>query len=92
MFVDTPEIYKRASLVHVEHDAQISEFAAEGIEKDISAHSEAWSRILGIGSNWNQTDRVRKNMISKDSALEPLFTLRADHKVCQDVLEGPPLC
>ena len=58
--VDTPENYKRASLVHVEHDAQISEFEAEGIEKDISAHSEAWSRILGIGSNWNQTDRVRE--------------------------------
>ena len=63
--VDTPENYRQSSLVHVEQDVVISELEAESIEKEISAHSEAWLRILGIGRNWNQISRVRNNFTSK---------------------------
>ena len=91
MSVDTPENYRIASVVHVEHDVAISEAEAGQIEKELSAHSEAWSRILCVGGNWNQLDRVRTNMISKDSPFAPVYTLRKDHKVHQDVSAGPPV-
>ena len=64
---------------------------AESIEKEISTHSEAWSRILGIGKNWNQLSRVRNNLTSKDSPLAPVYTLRKDHKAYLSAVEGPPV-
>ena len=89
--VDTPENYRQSSLVHVEQDVVVSEVEVQGIEKDISAHSEAWSRILCIGKNWNQLSRVRNNMTSKDSPLAPVYTLRKDHKAYISATEGPPV-
>ena len=89
--VDTPENYRQSSLVHVEQDVVISELEAESIEKEISAHPEAWSRILGIGKNWNQLSRVRNNVISKGSPFAPVYTLRKDHKACLGAAECPPV-
>ena len=69
----------------------ISELEAESIEKEISALSEAWSRILGIGKNWNQLNRIRNNFTSKDSPFAPVYTLRKDHKACLGAAESPPV-
>ena len=60
-----------------------------------SVRTEAWSRILGIGKNWNQLSRVRNNMTSKDSPLAPVYTLRKDHKAYLSAVECPlvrPVC
>jgi hypothetical protein len=89
--VDSPENYREASIVHVEHDVVIDESEARSIERELSAHSEAWSRILCVGGNWGQADRVRQNMTSKDSPFAPVYTLRKDHKAYQDVWIGPPV-
>ncbi len=88
--VDTPENYKLASQLHVNNDEVICPAVVAGIERSASAHSQSWSRILNIGGNWNQSDRVRRNMISSDSPLAPVYTLRKDHKPYGDGFIGPP--
>ena len=35
--------------------------------------------------------RIKNNMISNDSSVAPLYTLRKDHKDCSDEYRGPPV-
>ena len=69
----------------------ISDTEVDKIESTLSAHAVSWSRILGIGGKCKQAERVRKNLISKNSPLAPVYTLRKDHKVTIDKDVGPPV-
>ena len=96
--VDTPSNYKEACEVHTNEDETISEKDHHQAQKDINAHAIIWTRITKAGSNnKNKTsiDRIKANLLIENSDYAPFYTLRKDHKPCDDNIKGPktrPVC
>ena len=95
---DTPSNYKEACEVHTNEDENITEKEHQQAQKDINAHATIWTRITNAGSNNKSktaTDRIKANLLTENSDYAPLYTLRKDHKPCEDSIKGPktrPVC
>ena len=62
------------------------------IEKKMNGHSIMFSRILKMGQRWEQEERIRKAVTTKDGPVPLMFGLRKDHKIVPHEMrdKGPP--
>ena len=93
--VDSKENYIRASEPHLRNDITITEEEHVRCQKEMNAHAIMWTHILKAGANAGDRaeSRIKGNMTiaAGDHGLAPLYTLRKDHKVCEDKETGPPV-
>ena len=95
--MDSVDNYKQACEPHIEADEIITEKHHLELQNQANAHSTFWTRILQAGfevdndnGKFHAHDRIKKNMLSHDSAVAPLYVLRKDHKHCENENSGPP--
>ena len=88
--VDSPENYKRSVQLHITNDIPITKQEHKELEKEINAHTLTWYKIVQIGKNTNQHDRIKNSVKTKNSKYATLSCLRKDHKPGFDTEEGPP--
>ena len=62
------------------------------LQEQANAHSVFWTRMLQAGTETAESaySRIKRNMLTHDSAVAPLYVLRKDHKPCDDETLGPP--
>ena len=95
---DTPENYREATEIHTTNDIEITEAEHQRCQKEANAHATIWTRIVNAGANnTSQTaqERIKANLLVENSGYAPLYSLRKDHKQCDDQIKGPktrPVC
>ena len=95
---DTLENYKEATEVHTNEDTIITEKEHLECQNKANAHAILWTRMMKAGTNTgSQTaqDRIKANLLVENSGYAPLYSLRKDHKPCDDEKKGPktrPVC
>ena len=82
--LDTTENYKRSCEEHIQNDTIIMAGQYKKLEQEMNAHSVMRTRILQAGKDNGNEGWIRNNMVSCNSPLPPLYTLRKDHKKCND--------
>ena len=87
---DTPDNYRISCKEHVDQDRDIDEKTHKECEKKINSHAIMWIRFLNAGKDKKAYDRIKSNMISRNSTHAPFSGLRKDHKIHEDVIKGPP--
>ena len=85
------ENYKKATYPHVANDEVVTQEIHEKLQTLINAHAVSWVRMLNAGIRTENETRIKNSMISTDSPLPPLYTLRKDQKRYDDEHEGPPV-
>ena len=93
--LDSLKNYKAASQPHIVDSIIITKDEHDRLQQLVNAHSVSWVRVLSTGSETSNGVRIKNNMISNDSSVAPLYTLRKDHKDCSDDYCGPsvrPVC
>ena len=90
--VDTHNNYLSKMEAHIRDDVVIDQKSVDGIERELSGHGIMWARMLQIGENWNQKERVKSAMTCVGGSIPPLYGLIKDHKQVQVGHEelGPP--
>ena len=90
--VDTVSNYKAACQPHTVNDEVITEEEHLKLQEQANAHSVFWTRMLQAGTETAESanSRIKRNMLTHDSAVAPLYVLRKDHKPCDDETLGPP--
>ena len=86
--VDSPENYNIAVQPHTTNDIPITKEEHEELEKEINAHTLTWCKIVQIGKNTNQYDRIKNNLRTRNSEYATLSCLRKDHKTGFDTKQG----
>ena len=90
--IDSKENYIEASKPHYEKDITIDEETHEKAQKEANGHSIMWSRILKAGEGIkNGEQRIKTNLLVENNGLASQYTLRKDHKTCNDPKKGPPV-
>ena len=88
---DTVDNYDAAMREHVDKDVVVTENDYTKIEEEMNGHSVMWGRILNIGAAHGQEDRVKRALVSHNSAAPVLRGHRKDHKAARGLEgEGPP--
>ena len=49
-----------------------------------------WIRFLNAGKDKKACDRIKSNMISRNSTHAPFNGMRKDLKIREDAIKGPP--
>ena len=88
--VDSKENYKEECAKHVTNDRVIDEKEHLRAQTLINAHSTIWANITKAGEAFKSSDRVKNNLLVENSDLAPIYALRKDHKICEDINKGPP--
>ena len=78
--VTTPEEYLKMGEVHTEKDKEITWEEVKDLEKEIGAHTTAWSLIWNVGQDHNHTDRIIKSKVTRSGSQANLNLLYKDHK------------
>ena len=86
----TREQYLRAGHKHTSKDRKITREEHEEIQRCLNGHTDWWSMIWGLGSEWNQEDRSRKNLLNHGLSVCPLTLMIKDHKIWSLETEDPP--
>ena len=88
---DTVDNYDAAMKEHVDKDVVVTEDDYSKVEDEMNGHSVMWGRILSVGAAYGQEDRVKRALVSHDSAAPVLRGHRKDHKAARGLEEeGPP--
>ena len=76
----TRDQYLKAGEKHTFKDRKISREEHEEIQRSLNGHTDWWSVIWGLGSEWNQEDRSRRNLLNHGLSVCPLTLMIKDHK------------
>ena len=92
MVLDTKANYLRSMEPHFVNEEISDMESVEASEKILNAHSKAWCRMLGAGTNagGSQAQRINNALKSVKCTVPPLKGLRKDHKKTVDPILGPP--
>ena len=94
MTVDNKDNYRQKMVDHISCGEEVSYYRVVEIEDDLNARAKSWSMILGMGSRWNQENRVKQALTSTSSNPPPIYGLPKDHKSVTPGQEHPlrPVC
>ena len=86
----TKEQYRKSGLKHTSKDQEISVDKLSSIQNTVNSHCSWVSKIFGIGSNWEHTDRVASSMTENSESVAPLYLLIKDQKGWTEDSNAPP--
>ena len=86
----TKEQYRKSCLKHTSKDQEISVDKLSSIQNTVNSHCSWVSKIFGIGSNWEHTDRVASSMTENSESVAPLYLLIKDQKGWTEDSNAPP--
>ena len=89
--VDTPKNYTEAVMKHTRNDVQIETERVKQIENKMNQHMKQFNKMFKVGSEHEHERRVEMATHSTNTPAPPLYGLRKDHKVTENVIEGPPV-
>ena len=87
--LDTKENYINKINKHISNDEVIAAKDVTTIENKLNKHAEHASKITKAGENTGQTSRIKSNFITKDNQVPVLHGTSKDHKISEDVIDGP---
>jgi len=89
---DSVQNYDEAMKQHVENDEIVTKDEYSKVENEMNGHAAMWGRILNVGAAYEQKTRVKKALLSHESAAPTLRGHRKDHKPVAegDEEKGPP--
>ena len=74
------EAYLRIGEEHTRKDIIIGNEEIKQIQKKINGHCSMWTRMLSMGKNWKQEERIRRCLITKSENIAPGKITIKDHK------------
>ena len=80
----TTHEYERGGQEHTLKDKEITRQEADDIQRTLNGHTSSWAKMLNMGTQTGQEQRVRNNLITQDSTVPPMSTLVKDHKSLRD--------
>jgi hypothetical protein len=87
--VTTPEIYKRAAMIHINKDHEIKWEELSKVEKEIDRHVRQMVRIFDVGSTHNQVGRCKQALVTEDRPPPNVKFYFKDHKEVKEGEECP---
>ena len=89
--VDTPTNYEEALMDHTMKDIEVGHDKVKQIENTMNHHMKQFNRMFNVGSAHNHESRVTSATHSTNMPAPPLYGLRKDHKVTENMTKGPPV-
>ena len=82
--------YVASGLEHTKSDIEIQPHQIKKIQKTVNDHVFWLNEMIGCGSNWNQEDRMAKNLLDEGEQVCLMTLLVKDHKDWSPKSGKPP--
>ena len=89
LVLDTVENFNNSMKTHYESELRTSMAEVRKSESVLNNHSRSWAKILSLGRECNQEDRISRALMVFDSNIPAMQGLRKDHKGGYDPFLGP---
>lgn len=74
------EDYSKGGEEHTVKDTKLTREKADEIQNELNGHSSIWQKILNMGQDHQQEERIRGNILSKNPSIPNMSTLIKDYK------------
>ena len=79
LFAVKTEAYLKMGVEHTKSDQEGDWETCKEIQRVLNRHISQWIKILGVGKQWNHTQRLRETCLSDTISVNPLHLLIKDH-------------
>ena len=79
VFAVKTEAYLKMGVEHTKSDQEGDWETCKEIQRVLNRHASQWIKILGVGKQWNHTQRLRETCLSDTISVNPLHLLIKDH-------------